>query len=81
MDVHKGAEGPSYAREIFKVVNDNVMIVRPFKASSSVSVTSPNYLIGKYADLDQEVQKALARNRRKSFKAPTVAHINTGTLS
>ena len=56
------------------------MIVRPYKAGSAPGVSFKHYLIGKYANLTEELAAVVASNTRSTFKDPAVSHINTGMI-
>jgi len=62
-------------KEIYKVVNDNVLILRDH---SKQALIFPNYLIGKYADINKEVNQLNQKKKRISYKDPALNHINTG---
>ena len=75
----EGVTKPTYAREILKVVNNNVMIVRPFRRDGPVpAISFPSYFVGKYADNKNQSQAIANKRKRSLYKDPALSHINTG---
>lgn len=77
----EGLRKPTYAREVLRVVNNNVMIVRPFRRDGPVpAISFPSYFVGKYAD-NKNLSKAIAiKRKRNSYKDADLSHINTGSI-
>ncbi len=64
-------------REVLEIVNDNVLIVRESTTDLDKLTQFSIYLIGKYADLNEQIQKLQKKKQRSSYKDPDVNHINT----
>lgn len=74
----EGVKKPTYAREILKVVNNNVMIVRPFRKDGPIpAVSFPSYFVGKYADNKNQSLAIANKRKRNSYKDPALSHVNT----
>ena len=72
---------PSYAREVFKVISDTVMIVRTKNTVKPGATVKSGYLVGSFANHTEKIQdfqKAKAKQVKKSYKDSALSHINTG---
>lgn len=79
MNFEKAIRGLVVFREILKVVNDNVLILRnPSTDSARQANIFSSYLIGKYADVKGEINKLRTQRKRNSYKDPNLNHVNTG---
>jgi len=77
----KAIRGYVVFREVLKVVNDNIMILRePQFETSKQAMSFSSYMIGKYSDTKGEIQKILQQKKRTSYKDPALNHVNTGNV-
>jgi len=73
---------PPYAREVFKVISDTLMIVRTKNTVKSAATVKAGYFIGRFVNHTEKIQdfqKAKAKQVKKSYKDPALSHINTGS--
>ena len=72
-----------YAREVFKVISDTMMIVRTKSTVKPAATVKSGYFVGSFVNHTEKIQdyqKAKAKQVKKNYKDPALSHINTGIL-